>query len=215
MKPWLRKLGITVHVALSMGWLGGIAAFLALAIVALGHDPVLSRSAFIAMRVVGIGVLVPLSVGALLSGLVQSLGTKWGLVRNYWVLVKLVLTLVATAVLLLHQFTAINEAATLAAQASSSLRSATLHQLGVQLLADASAAIVVLLAIAAIAVYKPWGRTGFGQRERAVVLPAAARAVDGNKPWSLRVFVAAIVAFVVAFIVLHVSGRGLHHNHAH
>jgi len=214
MKPWLRKLGITVHVALSMGWLGGIAAFLALAIVALGHDPLLSRSAFIAMRVVGIGVLVPLSLGALLSGFVQSLGTKWGLIRNYWVLVKLVLTIVATAALLLHQFAAINEAATIAAQVSSSVRSAALHQLGVQLLADASVAIVVVLAIAAIAVYKPCGPTGFGQRGR-VALPVADGAVDANKPWSLRVLVAAIVAFVVAFIVLHVSGRGLHHHHAH
>ena len=49
-----------------------------------------------------VGVLVPLSVASLLSGLVQALGTAWGLFRHYWVLIKLMLTVVATAVLLAY-----------------------------------------------------------------------------------------------------------------
>jgi uncharacterized membrane protein len=167
----------------------------------------LSRAAFIMMRVIGIGVLVPLSLGALVSGLVQSLGTRWGLIRHYWVLTKLVLTLGATALLLLHQFTAITEAATIAADANA-LGGAALHQLGLQLLADASLAIVVLVAITIIAVYKPWGRTRFGQRGVAVAPPT-------RKPWSLRILIGAIVAFVVAFITLHLTGHGMHHRHAH
>jgi hypothetical protein len=47
------------------------------------------------MDLIGRWVLVPLSLGALASGIVQSIGTKWGLVRHYWVLVKLLLTIAA------------------------------------------------------------------------------------------------------------------------
>jgi hypothetical protein len=36
-------------------------------------------------------VLVPLSLGSLLTGLVLSLGTTWGLLRHYWVLIKLLI----------------------------------------------------------------------------------------------------------------------------
>ena len=36
-----------------------------------------------------------------MSGLVQSLGTEWGLFRYYWIVAKLSLTVVATMVLML------------------------------------------------------------------------------------------------------------------
>jgi hypothetical protein len=47
-------------------------------------------------------VIAPLAVSALLTGLVISLGTPWGLFRHYWVLISLGLTTLATFVLLLH-----------------------------------------------------------------------------------------------------------------
>ena len=60
------------------------------------------RAAYIAMELTGWFVIVPLSLASLLTGLVQSLGTTWGLFRHYWVLVKFLLTIGATIVLLLH-----------------------------------------------------------------------------------------------------------------
>ena len=36
------------------------------------------------------------------TGIVEGLGTPWGLLRNYWVVTKLVLTVIATLLLLLH-----------------------------------------------------------------------------------------------------------------
>jgi len=39
-----------------------------------------------------------MSLAALATGLVQSLGTEWGLLRYYWVLGKLFLTIFATIV---------------------------------------------------------------------------------------------------------------------
>lgn len=192
MTPRLRKLGLLMHIALSVGWLGAVVAFVPLAIASFSKNSELARASYLAMSVVGRGALLPLSVAALVSGVVQSLGTKWRLFQHYWVLVKLVLTLLATVALFLHQATAITDAARLAAGASEDLlHSGQLRQLGVQLLADASLGVLVLLAITIIAVYKPWGLVGHMRR-------------------GLRAFLAAVAALVVAFVVLHLSGHSLH-----
>lgn len=101
MPPALRRLALTAHVTSSVGWLGSVAAFLVLAVVGLtGEDA--QRGAYLAMEVTGWYVIVPLAFAALLTGLVQSLGTTWGLFRHYWVLAKLALTALATLLLLLH-----------------------------------------------------------------------------------------------------------------
>lgn len=192
----LRKLGLSLHVVLSVGWLGAVLAFLALALAALSRDAAVASAAYLTMDVVGRGALLPLSVGALVSGIVQSLGTKWGLLRHYWVVVKLVLTLLATAALFLHQTTAIAEAAKLAAAAAVPLlQSGRLHELGVQLLADSCLALLVLLIVTMIAVYKPWGLVGYITR-------------------SLKLCLAAATALIVAFIALHLSGHSPH-RHSH
>jgi hypothetical protein len=196
MMPWLRRLGLALHVVFSVGWLGAVVAFLSLGIAALGAEPATSRAAYIGMNVVGGGALVPLSIATLASGVIQSLGTKWGLFRHYWVMLKLVLTVLATAALLLHQFTAIAEASKLAMNtAATAAQSVQLRQLGIQLLADAGLALLVLLTATAISIYKPWGMVG--QIRNGV-----------------RVLVAAIVAIVVGVVVAHLSGHAPHqHRH--
>src|SRR5258708_36094970 len=94
MPSTLRKLNLTAHVTSSVGWLGAVGSFLVLCIAALtSHDPKFVLSAYLAMNLLGQFIIVPLSLAALLTGLVQSLGTEWGLFRHYWVLVKFILTI--------------------------------------------------------------------------------------------------------------------------
>src|SRR5436853_6235078 len=103
-----RKLALTSHVTTSVGWLGAVAAFLALSIVGLRSTaPETVRAAYVAMNVIGLFVVVPLSLAAVVTGIVQALGSSWGLFRHYWIVVKLALTILATLLLLLHQFTAV------------------------------------------------------------------------------------------------------------
>src|SRR5258708_3540597 len=112
MSPGIRKFALTAHVTSSVGWLGAVAAFLVLSIAGLtSRDAETVRGAYLAMNLIGEFIIVPLGIAALLTGIVQSLGTPWGLFRYYWVLMKLVLTVGATFLLLLHQFTAVAEAA--------------------------------------------------------------------------------------------------------
>ena len=84
MTPSLRKFLLTTHVTCSVGSLGAVAGFLALAIAGLaGQDAQTVRAAYIAMALIAWFVIVPLTFAALLTGLVQSLGTAWGLFRHY------------------------------------------------------------------------------------------------------------------------------------
>jgi hypothetical protein len=101
MTPWVRKAALALHVTASVGWLGAVAVFVALAVVGLrADDQDTVRAAYWATDAATRYVIVPLAFGTVLSGLVQSLGTSWGLFRHWWVVVKLVITVVAALVLL-------------------------------------------------------------------------------------------------------------------
>src|SRR5918992_4622028 len=101
--PRLRRFVFTAHIVSSVGWIGAVVAYLALVVAALtSEDAERVRAAFLAMELLYF-VLVPLALAALLTGVVQALGTTWGLFRHYWVIFKLVLTIVATLVLVLHR----------------------------------------------------------------------------------------------------------------
>jgi hypothetical protein len=100
MTPRVRKLAITAHVAFSVGWLGATAAFLVLSIAALtSHDAEVVRGACLSMNLISRFVVIPMSFAALATGLLQALGTPWGLFRYYWILVKFGLAILATSAL--------------------------------------------------------------------------------------------------------------------
>ena len=160
-----RKAALTVHVTVSVGWLGAVAAYLALAVAALTtRDSEMAGSAYRAMEVIGLGIIVPCSLAALLSGLVQSLGTEWGLFRYYWIVAKLSLTVVATAVLLMH-VPAVSRMARIAV--ATTVSTGDFRLLRVQLVVHAVGGLLVLLTTTTLSVYKPWGRIG-SARARAV-----------------------------------------------
>ncbi len=104
-----------------------------------------------------------MAFASLLTGLIQSLGTPWGLFRHYWVLVKLLLTVFA-AVVLLVKMELIGYAARLAAETT--LSPADLRAAGIQLVVHAAGGLVVLVVPAAFSVYKPPGVTRYGRREQ-------------------------------------------------
>ena len=119
--------------------------------------------AYLAMELTGWFVIVPLSLASLLTGVVLSLGTTWGLFRHYWVLAKIVVTMPAIALLLLHR-QPINRVARVAAETT--LTRADLGGLRIQLVAYAAAALVVLLVATVLSMYKPRGWTRYGWRKQ-------------------------------------------------
>jgi hypothetical protein len=164
MTPGLRKFALTAHVTFSVGWLGAVIGSLALAIAGLvSRDAQVVRAAYLMLELIGWYVLVPLSLASLITGLVMSLGTAWGLFRHYWVLIKFLINLFATIVLLMYMQT-LSYLASVAAETTLSggdvagLRSPSpvLH---------AGAALLLLLVAVTLSVYKPRGITRYGRRK--------------------------------------------------
>jgi hypothetical protein len=163
MSSQLRKFALTGHITSSVGWIGAVAAYMALDITtATSHDPQLLRVAYIGMALIVRYVIVPLAFTALLTGIVMSLGTKWGLFRHYWVVISLLLTILATIVLVVETQT-INYFAAIAADPAMS--GDTLHMLG-NTLVHSIGGTVVLLVILILNIYKPQGLTPYGWRKQ-------------------------------------------------
>ena len=158
MTPRFQKLTLLAHITFSVGWFGAVLPYLALAIAALAsHDEQLVRASILSMKIIGWCVIVPFSLAALLTGLIQSLGTRWGLFRNWWVVAKFTLTIFAVVVLLQHM-RAVSRMAVMARETSISsvdLQPELIHSAG---------GLLVLFAAMTLSVFKPWGLTPFGRR---------------------------------------------------
>ncbi|GAB4577424.1 MAG: hypothetical protein Fur0022_01550 [Anaerolineales bacterium] len=163
MSPSLRKFMLTTHLTFSAGWIGAVAAYLVLDVtVATSQDTQTLRVAYVAMELIARYVIVPLALTSLITGIVQSLGTKWGLFRHYWVLISLLLTILATLVLLSETRT-IRFFADIAADPATS--SDDLLALG-NTLVHSVGGTVVLFVIQVLNVYKPRGLTPYGWRKQ-------------------------------------------------
>jgi hypothetical protein len=156
--PAFRKLLLTLHIITSMGLVGAVASFLALAIVGLsaGGPPV-----YPAMDLVTAYLIVPLAVISLAIGTFQSLVTPWGLIRHYWVVVKLILTVVVVVVLWMQtgniRMLAMQPVGADGPELAAARASMVLH---------AGGGLVVLLGAVILSVYKPRGLTRYGWNRR-------------------------------------------------
>jgi len=229
MTPGLRKFSLTTHVTFSVGLLGSVAVFLALALTGLNaQDSQTIRAVYLSMDLTARFVIVPLAFASLLTGIVQSLGTPWGLFRHYWVFAKLLLTAFATAILVV-KMELIGHAASLAAETI--LPRTDLRAIGMELALHAAGGLIVLLVPVALSVYKPRGLTSYGRRKQHEQRAPSQQpyfeprrpSLDSNDGISLwprggsititlrrgHMFGIAVIVLVVHFFVLHVAGIGL------
>lgn len=163
MAPVLRRFVLLVHVTTSIGFLGAVAAYVALAATASTAAPAIASAAWAGIAIVVWYVVVPLAFTSLIVGVVSGLGTPWGLFRYYWVLAKLFLTIVAVVVLLL-QLDAINF---MASPAHQGIVPNGDHGAGIGLLVHGLGGMVVLLIIVVLSIYKPRGLTKYGWRRQS------------------------------------------------
>lgn len=155
MTPQLRKLALVVHIMSSIGWFGAVLSFLVLAVTGLNAgDALTAHGVYAAMYVVGWFVIVPLTFASFATGLIQALGTPWGLFRHYWTIMKLSITAICSALVLLHMRPT---GALAGAPVDTLLTDLHLQHMRTQLIADSSLALGALLVTAALAIYKPSG----------------------------------------------------------
>jgi hypothetical protein len=158
MSPRLRKAALALHLTVSVGWIGAVLAYVALGVASVtSEQDATIRSAWTAMELIGWWVIIPLALASLGTGVIMSVGTKWGLIRYYWVLFSFVLTSFATVVLLLHM----PDVSTLADRArltsGDGLGGDLFHALG---------GLLVLVAVLVMNIAKPPGLTRYGWRRQ-------------------------------------------------
>ncbi|WP_188148846.1 DUF2269 domain-containing protein [Haloferax sp. AS1] len=159
----VRQLALTTHIAVSVGWIGAVIAYLSLDItVATSQDTQILRAAYLMMEVITRDAIIPLAIATLLTGIIMGIGTRWGLFRHYWVVVSLLLTVLATVVLL-SEMQEISHFASIAADMTTSADE--LRALP-GTLAHSGIGLVVLLVILVINVFKPQGLTPYGRRKQ-------------------------------------------------
>jgi hypothetical protein len=204
MTPRLRKFALTAHVTSSVGWLGAVGSFLALAVAGLTtQNAEIVRAMYIGMELTGWYVIVPFCLAAMITGLVMSLGTPWGLFRHYWVLVKFLISVIAA--LLLFGFTqTLGSLGELAANPTLSIEQ--LRTLNQSPALHSGGGLLALLVTTILAVYKPWGMTPYGRRKQSNGV-ATDRAVSINRPWRLYAMLGAL-GLVLLFLVLHLLRGG-------
>lgn len=148
---------LTVHVAVSVGWVGLDGALVVLEVTGLATgDPRERAGIAAAMAAMVVWVMVPVVFTSLVSGLVLALSTPWGLVRYWWVLIKCAIASVLAAtglILMLPQLHPI-----IAGEA---------EQVQMGTLIGRSIALALLLAATGLSVVKPWGKTPHGRSAKA------------------------------------------------
>jgi len=156
-------------------------------------------------------IVIPMCFAALATGLLQALGTPWGLFRYYWILVKFGLAIFATIALLIHQFAVMAVAAKrVSGAATETLFAADFGPLKTELVRAPSLAILLLLVVTTLGVYKPWGLTRYGRRKRRKVQQQP----DNATPLGVKIFFAMIGVLVLVFVMLHLTGHGFE-SHGH
>ena len=200
----LRKAMLTTHVVVSIAWAGALAVFLAHVIVSkISADDDIVRAAWLMMAITTWLVILPLSLASVVTGIVQALGTAWGLVRHYWVVIKMLLTIFCTGVLLL-KLAPIDLLAS--AARAPNLPAAEFSGLTTSLLVHAIGGLVLLLTIAALGILKPAALTRYGERKRRAEGGGAGSIV--NTPRWVKVF--GVVGIALAIALLLMLGHGEH-----
>lgn len=163
-----RRATLVVHVIAAAGWLGLTLGLLALASAAITTDSAsVTEAAARSMKIFADWLVLPLALLTLLSGLLLSLGTPWGLARHRWVYTKFWLTLATTAASAFALRPGINDTV-----ATVSAGAPVTDPTG--LIAGPIVSLSAYLFMTVISVLKPWGLTRRGQKRRGQIPRASA-----------------------------------------
>lgn len=170
--PRPRKAVLTLHIVSSGAWIGIDVLVAVLATVGLTSSSDAARG--LALRALGEYVVTPMLVSALVclaTGVLLGLATKWGLVRYWWVAVKLVMNLVLCVLILV----ALQPDMPHVAAAGVAIEAGQVPVTDISFLVFPPAVSLTALVVATLlSVYKPWGR-------RVRTAPAVRRGVSERR----------------------------------
>ena len=162
--PGTRKALVAAHIVVSVGLLGLSTALFVLATVgAFTSDLATAQAAYRSMAIFTRGVVQPVAILTIVTGVILSLGTKWGLFQHTWIVVKLVLTVATILNGMLNLGPTVQQAIALTANASAGAPP-DLGSTALVAMAVPGVNVLMLGAATVISVYKPWGQMRRGRR---------------------------------------------------
>lgn len=163
--PRARKVLFTAHVAISVAWLGVVGCQFTLATaIWVSRDAGVQYAGFTMMALLDNVFLGVTSTFAVITGLVTAVGTRWGLLQRRWVATKFWATLAVQMVGfgVIHQ--SISKGNLIETAGSAPVRTAETDSLGVLLSCVTGTAMLTLVTMVILSVFKPWGLTRRGRR---------------------------------------------------
>ncbi|MGP3926134.1 2Fe-2S iron-sulfur cluster-binding protein [Streptomyces sp. 8N616] len=156
-----RKVWLMLHIGFSVSWLGLSLAMAVMSVVGLtADDHGTRRTAYDIMHLFDLTLVIPSMALALITGVVVSVGTPWGLIRHWWVLLKFVIALSLPLFAAFFEHKWIKE---LQALEPSQEPGGT----GLALVVCLVVFTVLLWTAVFLSVFKPGGRTRWGRRAAA------------------------------------------------
>lgn len=167
----IRRFTIFLHVLVSVSWIGvdlviGVLSFTGLTT----DDPQTMATAYTAISMFGVPLLLTLGLLALATGLTLGWGTRFGLVRHWWVVTKLIISLVLITLVVVALRPTLIDAAAESAVVDPTLPE-RLDQVRLNMIFPPLVSTAALLFATWLGVYKPWGQTRFGRSHRAPAQP--------------------------------------------
>ena len=151
-----RRAVLTIHIVAAGAWIGmdvvlGVLVFTARSTTDISTEALAYR----ALELFAVWPLLAAGLATLLSGIVLGLGTTYGLVKHWWVAVKLAINLVLLTLVTFALRAAVSEAASYGeALAAGTPTDVSLDRLFMPPIVSSTALVTATI----LSVYKPWGR---------------------------------------------------------
>jgi hypothetical protein len=165
-----RKAFLAAHILSGAAWFGIDLALGILMVTALVTDD--PRTAGMAVQAVELFAIWPMfaaSIACLACGVVLGIGSKYGLVRYWWVAVKLAANVLMSTLIVVSLRPGIGEAASIGQRLMAGDRTAAVPS---DLLFPVCVAPSMLIAAYLLSVFKPWGRIRRPRRPARVPIGA-------------------------------------------
>jgi hypothetical protein len=154
--PGARKLWLLLHLLTAGAWIGiDVVVAVLVGVGRLGGNPAVQALAYQALGTFIVWPMLTSGLGCLLTGLILGWGTRWRLLRYWWVAVKLALNIILCTLIV----TVLRPGMPQVRAHGAALSAGTPTILDVNSLMFPPAVSLTALSLATVlAVYKPWGQ---------------------------------------------------------
>ncbi|MGH3625521.1 MAG: DUF2269 family protein [Sciscionella sp.] len=160
-RPWrlsgfTRKAVLVVHIISAVSWLGiDIVLGVFVLMASFSSDLTVAAVSYQAMHIFVLWTLIPAGLICLATGLLLGWGSKYGVMKYWWVAVKLALNIVLTALVPIALLPTVNDAAEYGRQLAAG--DVTIDPPSQIFFPPIVSPIALTIAVI-LSVYKPWGR---------------------------------------------------------